>query len=536
MKPDAETYDYVVVGSGFGGAVSALRLAEKGWRVAVVEQGRRIGPQEITRAKQRVWHLLWLPQVGLRGYFAQHVFRHLVALGGVGVGGGSLVWGAVMLEPKQAFYDDPALADLGIDWREELAPYFTVAKGMLGVRGNPRQTEQDRLLRATARRMGVEETFASVPNAIFFGDGQAACDDVGITDPYFDGHGPHRAACRFCGGCLTGCEFGSKNSLDYNYLYLAQQHGAVIMAGRRAGRIVPLPTGGYTVTLTSGRGRVAQTLATRNLVLSAGVVGTIELLLRNRDHYRTLPAISPTLGRLVRTNSEAITAVMHPPGSDMSDGTAISTDFHPDPHTHATQNRFDRGYRFMRMYMGPLVDDARPAVRSLKTLLAIVSNPRLLLTNLFAREWEKRLTVFTVMQDVENHLSLKLKTAWWSFFRPVLTSASAAGKSPPSYLPVANRVAREFAKECGGTPMNTLVESLLGKSTTAHILSGCPMGEHPGISVIDTRHEVHGYRGFTWWMGRAFRPMWVLIPVSPSRQWRSVSPTCNRQTTVTKRR
>jgi cholesterol oxidase len=496
MSDELKTYDYLIVGSGFGGSVSALRLAEKGWTVAVVEQGRRVGPADITRAKNSIKHLLWMPLTGFKGFFAQHVFTHLVALGGVGVGGGSLVWGAVMLEPKQSFYDDLALSKLGVDWRSELALNLRKASQMLGVTLNPRQTEQDALLLATAKRMGVGESHGPVPNAIFFGRQSSDANATdSVPDPYFNGLGPHRMPCRFCGGCLTGCEYGSKNSLDYNYLHLAEKAGVNVIPEHRAERIEPLPDGGYRVTLAPSEGAVERTLIARNVVLSAGVVGTIKLLLRNRDQYQTLPAVSATLGRVVRTNSEAITAVMHPPGVDMTDGTAISSDFHPDAQTHATQNRFDRGYRFMRAYMGPMVDDPVPIRRSLKTLIAIVCKPDLLASNLFSRDWEKRLTVFTVMQDVENHLSLELGRPWWNLFRPTLVSRSKPGQAPPSYLPVANRVAREYAYECGGTPMNTVVESLLAKSTTAHVLSGCPMGLSADDSVIDVHHQVHGYPG-----------------------------------------
>jgi cholesterol oxidase len=396
-----------------------------------------------------------------------------------------------MLEPKPAFYDDARLKALGLDLKTELAPHLATARRMLGVTLNPRQTQQDRFLRQAAERMGAAESFGPVPSAIFFGR-------PGVTepDPYFYGEGPARQGCIFCGGCLTGCPNGAKNSLDQNYLHLAEKRGVKLLPERRADRIEPLPGGGYRVILVDAvSGRELQTLTARNVVLSAGVVGTLDLLYRNRDTYRTLPQVSPTLGELVRTNSEAITAVLHPRGQDVTDGTAISTDFHPDSCTHATQNRFDRGYRFMRFYMGPMVDDALPWRRALRTVVAIVSSPRLMMSNLFARDWEKRITAFTVMQDLDNHIRLQYRRPWWRPFGRKLVSEASPGHEAPSYLPVANRLTREFAEISGGTAMNVMLESIGGLSTTAHVLGGCPMGRSAQDGVIDTHHEVHGCPG-----------------------------------------
>ena len=485
-----KNYDYLVIGSGFGGSVSALRLAEKGWKVAVAEQGQRIGPSQIKAAKSRLSKLLWMPKLGMKGFFAQHFFKHVNIITGVGVGGGSIVWAAVMLRPKKAFYQDPILKKLNLNLEVELSPHFETAEKMLGVNTNPRQTLQDSFLKQTAKNMNAVETFASVPNAVFFGE-----PGVQQKDPFFDGKGPDREGCQFCSGCTSGCPHGAKNALYLNYLYLAEQLGVEVKPEHKADRIEPLFNGGYRVTFVNPyNGKKISTITCQNIIFSAGVLGTLELLFKNRDQYKTLPNISPLLGKIVRTNSEAVTAVLHPKGSDMTDGTTISSDFHPDKHTHITQNRIDKGSRFLRFYLGPLVDGANPLLRSLKTALAMMLSPVLLFQNLFSKEWEKRISIFTVMQDLDNHVKFEYTRRWWSPFK-ALRSGRKPGHEAPSYLPAANQVAREFASVSGGKPMNMIPESLGGVSTTAHILSGCPMGTSSTDGVIDSQHRVHGHDG-----------------------------------------
>ncbi len=487
---DDTAYDYIIVGSGFGGAVSALRLAEKGWRVALIEQGRRIDTADITRAKQKPSHLLWIPEFGLKkGYFTQQLFKHVAIIGGVGLGGGSLVWAAVMLEPKDKFYEAPELTAMGIDWRRELAPHFATAKRMLGVATNPYRTEQDALLEYTARAMHVAQTFGPVPNAICF-------DAEPGTDPYFGGTGPARSPCTRCGGCMTGCADNAKNSLDKNYLHFAELAGVKILTELKADRIENTPDGSYQVTLKPSRSRGAERrLSASKVVLSCGVVGTMQLLMKNRDEYGTLKNVSPVLGRCVRTNSEAITAVLHPRGVDMTKGTGVSSDFYPDENTHVTQNRFDRGYRIIRYLYGPMTEGTGPLRRSLHTLWKTLLSPRLMVRNWFCRNWEKRITLFTVMQDLDNAVGFTYKRDWRSGFRRRLQSVAHPDKQPPTYLKIANDVARIYATLAGGSPMNSFTESVGNRSTTAHILSGSPMGVDVSTSVIDSNHEVHGHPG-----------------------------------------
>jgi len=490
MNNNREHYDYLIIGSGFGGSPSALRLAEKGWKVGVVEQGARVGSKEIEAGKKSLSQFFWVPKLRQKGYFTQHIFKDVITIAGVGVGGGSIVWAAVMLPPKKAFYEDPILKSLNLDLETELAPHLQTATKMLGVTTNPRQSIQDELLKKTAENLGVADTFAAVPNAVFFGD-----PNTTHKDPYFGGEGPDRQGCQFCAGCISGCAYGAKNALYFNYLYFAEKRGVEILPEHKADKITPLKDGGYEVTLIHPfTGKHLSTVTTNNIVVSAGVVGTLDLLFKNKETHKTLPNISDTLGKVVRTNSEAVTAALHPKGVDVSDGTTISTDFHPDTHTHITQNRVDHGSRFLRVQMGPLVDGDKPIWRAIKTLLAILTSPRLMLQNAFTANWEKRVTVFTVMQDLDNHINLSYKRRWWSPFKK-LRSGTNPGHEAPSYLKVANDVTREFAKVSGGQPMNMISASLGGMSTTAHILRGCPMSHCARDGVINTQHQVHGYKG-----------------------------------------
>jgi cholesterol oxidase len=481
--------DVLIVGSGFGGAVTALRLAEAGQKVIVLEQGQRVGKAEIAAAKKSLFKLVWMPALGLKGFFAQSFLRHVGVVSGVGVGGGSLVWGSVLLKPKPAFFADSAWSALGVDWAQELAPAYDTAARMLGRVTNPRLTEQDELLRQTARAMGAEASFGHTPVGIHFGTpGETS------PDPYFGGAGPARTACRFCGGCLTGCEYGSKNSLDYNYLHLAGKAGAAIRPAHQVTRIEPLVGEGYRIESRAPGpfGRSHPALTARRVVLSAGVFGTLRLLFAARETQRTLPKLSPRLGDGVRTNSEAIAFVLHPdPAKDLRDGVAISSDFYPNPHTHITQNRYADNFGFQRFYMTRLVDGAVPWKRALKTLALGIVAPWPVLKSWFARGWARRITVLSVMQHLEGRLDIRWRGGLFAGLRSVIVPGARA----PTYIAEANDAARAFARASGGTPYNLAPESIGNLSVTAHILGGCRMGRDAEEGVVSTDHEVHGHPG-----------------------------------------
>lgn len=485
--------DVAVVGSGFGGAVTALRLAEKGYKVVVLEQGRRLGSEDIQRARTELRQHVWEPDLGLHGYFWQKVFRDVGIIGATGVGGGSIVWGAVLLEPPDRVFADPAWGDGEEDWAEAMAPHYAEAARMLGRVENPFTGEMDDHLRVVAEAVGGAEGFGPVPLAIHFGE-----EGVAEPDPFFGGEGPERTGCRLCGGCLAGCPYGSKNTLDLNYLYLAERRGARIEAERQVRSLSPLPGGGYEIKSVHPweAGVRYEPLRAGRVVISAGVLGTLELLLRCRDEFGTLPGVSPMLGRQVRTNSEAVSVVLDDdPDADLSRGPAISTDFHPDERTHITQNRYVGGGKLMRWQVGPLVDGSSPGRRAAETILEVLRHPARFLRSVTAANFEKRLTALTVMQDVESEVAFELARSPLRPWKKVMRSRSVPGREAPSYLPVANEAARVFAEASGGTPLNLLVESAGGRSVTAHILGGAVIAADGERGVIDDSHEVHGHPG-----------------------------------------
>jgi len=435
--------------------------------------------------------LFWIPRIGFHGFFVQHFFRHVGVVGGVGVGGGSLVYAAVLLKPEDAFFEDRAWSGLGIDWKAELATHFDTATTMLGCTLNPDRGKMDDWLQATAEAMGAADTFGPVPQGIYFGKaGKTA------ADPFFDGDGPERTGCTRCGGCLTGCSAGAKNSLDKNYLHLAERRGARILAERKVVSIRPLEGGGYEVTTVNPlRSRERQQpLRARRVIVAAGVVGTLDLLFKCRDELRTLPNISPKLGAVVRTNSESIVAALSPNvDEDLTHGTAISSHFYANAHTHITQNRFPPGYDFMRWYMGPLIDGTEAWSRALRTVLGVLFHPIRILRALFARNWHKRITVLTVMQNLDKQLALRRGPRPLWPFRSVLHSEAGPGGSTSAYIPEANEAARRLAEHIGGSAHNNALESLGNASATAHILGGCAIAAGPETGVIDVDHRVFGY-------------------------------------------
>jgi cholesterol oxidase len=480
-------YDVVVIGSGFGGSVAALRLSEKGYRVAVLEAGRRFADDEFARTSWDTRRFLWAPALGCYGIQRIHTLRDVMVLAGAGVGGGSLVWANTCYRPLEPFYTDRQWAHI-TDWREELAPHYDQAERMLGVTTYPGWTPHDEVMREVATELGVGDTFHPTPVAVFFGaPGQT------VDDPFFGGAGPARTGCTECGSCMTGCRVGAKNTLVKNYLHLAERAGAQIHPLTTAAALRPLPGGRWEVpTRRTDRrlfGRRGETFTADHVVLAAGTWGTQRLLHRMRD-TGVLPALSPRLGELTRTNSESILGAMARrvrPDRDYSRGVAITSSFHPDERTHIEPCRYGKGSNAMGLLQTLLTDGDRPRLRQLLGQLA--RNPGLLRW-MHVRRWSERTVIALVMQSLDNSIVVSGRRGL--FGRHTLTSRQGHGEPNPTWIPAGNEVTRRIAGKIDGIAGGSWGE-LMNKPLTAHFIGGCTIGDSPQRGVVDAYHRAYGY-------------------------------------------
>ena len=484
----AYDFDVLIIGSGFGGSVSALRLAEKGYRVGVLEAGRRFTDGELPRTSWRLRDFLWAPRLGLTGIQRIHVLKDVVVLAGAGVGGGSLVYANTLYVPGQAFFDDPQWRDI-TDWAEELAPYYDQAARMLGVTRNPSMTPSDEIMKAVADDMGVGHTFSLTPVGVFFGDGP------GITspDPYFGGAGPQRSGCIECGECMTGCRHNAKNTLPKNYLALAEAAGAVVYPLTTVTAIAEREGGGFSIdtTRTAGRRR-ARRLSAEQVIMAAGTYNTQKLLHRMKDEGR-LPRLSSRLGCLTRTNSESLLgAVTLSTAIDYSRGVAITSSFYPAPDTHVEPVRYGKGSNSMGLLQSVLTVP-RPGEQRWRTWTReIVANRGDAVRLMDVRRWSERAIISLVMQTVDNSLTLTGTRGRWGRWR--LTTRPSESSPVPTYLPVAQDVVKRVAARMGGRAAGSIFESF-DKAVTAHFVGGCTIGADPQTGVIDAFHRAFGHPG-----------------------------------------
>ncbi|MCU1601572.1 MAG: choD [Frankiales bacterium] len=475
------TTDVIVIGSGFGGSVTALRLAEKGYRVTVLEAGQRFTQDTLPKSSWDLKAFLWMPRLGLTGMQRITILKDVVILSGAGVGGGSLVYANTLYTPPPAFFADPQWSGI-TDWDSELAPHYDQAQRMLGVTENPTTTPSDVVMQKVAADMGVGHTYHPTPVGVFFGEPGKT-----VPDPYFGGAGPDRTGCIQCGNCMIGCRFGAKNRLDTNYLYLAERLGTTVEPLTSATALRQTAQGWEVDTVPTGRKGPVTTRRASQVVLAAGTLGTQKLLHDMRD-TGVLPHVSRALGTQTRTNSEALLGAQSPkvPDHPFNEGIAITSSFHPDDVTHVEPVRYGKGSNAMGLLSTILVDGGGRVPRPLRFLAQILRHPYVFARSLSVRNWSEKTIIVLVMQTLDNSITVRRTR------RGKLTSGQGHGAPNPTWIPVAHEATRRIADEIGGFPGGT-VGDLANVPMTAHIIGGCVISEGPETGVIDAYHRVHGY-------------------------------------------
>ncbi|WP_435156129.1 GMC family oxidoreductase N-terminal domain-containing protein [Amycolatopsis sacchari] len=479
-------YDVVVIGSGFGGSVTALRLTEKGYRVGVLEAGRRFADEEFAKTS---WHLkdyLFAPVLGCTGIQRITLLRDVLVLTGAGVGGGSLVYANTLYEPPDAFFRDRQWGHI-TDWRAELAPYYDQAKRMLGATTYPRVSPSDRVMRAVAEEMGVGDTFHPAQVGVFFGGEPGER----VPDPFFGGLGPERTACSHCGACMTGCRHGAKNTLVKNYLHLAERAGAQVHALTTVTDVRPLPEGGYAVHARQTGGRGRRVFTAEQVVFSAAALGTQRLLHRLRDRG-SLPRVSGRLGTLSRTNSEAVLAA-RARGADVdySEGVSITSSMHPDEHTHIEPVRYGHGSNLMGLLMTVLVDAQEGRARWRLGVRELVRHRRDLRRLFDPRHWSERTIALLVMQSLDNSLTTYTKRG---LFGRRMTTRQGEGEPNPVWIPAGHEATRRVAEKIDGIAGGAWTD-FADIPLTGHFIGGCPIGDSAETGVVDPYHRLYGYPG-----------------------------------------
>lgn len=484
-----ERWDVIIVGAGFGGSVAGLRLAEQGRRVLLLEQGHRYRPQDFATTNWNLRRWLWMPRLGLRGPFRMTFLRHLTALTGVGVGGGSLVYAGVLQQPGDAFFQAPPWRHLG-DWRAELEPHYATARRMLGAATVPFQTPADHAIRQVARAAGREAEHRPTEVGIHFGSPSVAAGTE-VPDPYFGGAGPSRTSCTRCGACMVGCREGAKNTLDRNYLWLAERAGLRVRSESEVVAVRPSGSG-YELEVLEGRRpwpRRRVTYHAERVVLAAGVLGTVPLLLRMRSDPSGLPDLSPRVGEQVRTNSEALVGVIAP-GRDLSDGVAITSIYRADDQSTLEPVRYPAGSGVLRLLQAPHAPGPTLPARLASAARAAARHPIRMARAWAVGDWGRQTVVLLYMRADDSRLRLRLRGR---FSR--LTTDVTGGGAPRASIPEATKLVEQVADQLDGYPVSFLMEMVAGAPTTAHMLGGCVMGAGPEEGVIGPDHQVWNYPG-----------------------------------------
>ncbi len=504
ISPDQDpTLDFVIIGSGFGGSVSAMRLTEKGYSVLVLERGKRFRDEDYAKTDWDIRRHLWVPALRCFGIWQMTLLNGVLVLHGSGVGGGSLVYANVLMEPSDKLFEAPAWRDLA-DWKTILRPHYDTVKRMLGVTPNPRLWPADHTLKAIVDELGMGHTFRPTEVAVFFNeDGE---EGELVSDPYFGGEGPDRQGCIHCGACMVGCRYNAKNTLDKNYLYFAEKQGAQVQAEAEVTDIRPLPERAedgarYEIRYhrtTAWLVKPGRRVRARNVIVSAGAIGTNRLLIKCRDVSRSLPHVSPRLGEMVRTNSEALTGVtVRHDEVDYSKGITITSIVQVDEVTQIEPVRYPDGSSFLsKILAAPLIDaDDRIPLRILKTLWRTISRPIDFLWFKIFLGWARRSTILLTMQTVDNLMRVRLGRSLFTLFRRDLVCERDEERPIRAVVEIAHRVTGMLSEMVSGIPQGMINESLLNIPSTAHFMGGVPFGRSAESGVIDLNCEVFNYPG-----------------------------------------
>ena len=503
------SYDYVIIGSGFGGSVSAMRLTEKGYSVLVLEKGKRFEDKDFAKSNWQFWKYLWLPALRAHGILQISILKGVMVLHGAGVGGGSLGYANVLEIPTDKTFATPAW-NQNTQWGEVLRPHYETAKKMLGVARNPKLWQADHSLRQMADEICMGHTFRATDVGAYFGEA-----GVTVADPYFGGDGPTRAGCNHCGGCMVGCRYNAKNTLPKNYLYFAEKNGAEVRAEVEVINVRPLSIDDgqsagsgqwsmvkdarYEVTFQSSTSllRRKQAVYAKNVIFSAGVMGTMKLLLNVRDVKRSLPKLSGKLGHMVRTNSEALLGSLSRKSDvNYSEGVAISSIYNQDEITRVEPVRYPDGSSLMRFLAGPLIDtDVSVPVRMLKFLGWALTHPIDFAKALILPGWAHNVTILLVMQHADNRMRFRMGRSGFTLFRKGMVAEKEPGYEIHAQVKGSHELTRDFASRINGVALGSLGENLLGLPTTAHILGGAPIGKDASEGVVNENFEIHNYEG-----------------------------------------
>ena len=484
-----QKFDYIVIGSGFGGSVSAMRLAEKGYSVLVIEKGKRWKASDFPKTNWNVSQYLWLPMLKCFGFQKLTFFKEVFIISGVGVGGGSLVYANTHMMPKDSFYANPIWSHLK-DWKTVLTPFYEKAKFMLGSEKFTKEYEEDKILKSVADDMGQGASYDRVDYVgVYLGDTKKE------RDPYFKGLGPLRKGCIECAGCMVGCRHNAKNTLDKNYLWFAENmFDAKVLAETLVTKIEFIDSEYHihTQQSTSWFGKKKETFISKGLIVSGGVLGTMNLLLRQKYVYKTLPHLSDQLGENILTNSEMLSGVVSA-DRKLNHGVAISSIFNPDEHTHIELCKFPDGSGAMVRLAAMAAGNGTPMVRTLKMFGNMISQPWNFIRSLFNFKLAETSIIFLIMQSLPNAMQMKLRKG---IFGPQLIMSNNSGQKVPSFIPIGQDALYRYAKKVNGVPHNAFSEIMFGLASTAHILGGCPMGKSKENGVVDENFKVHDYPNF----------------------------------------